>query len=204
MNATSTAVFPGQQLKLPRSWENVRSYWLSEGVAQRRSAYNDHRVRFALGGAYIPTGELRVYLDGELARMLGVTTVLEDLLLGPAQEMAMGAPGEPGDPDLIEHLASRILLIYDELLAWAYRLRSANCTQPEGREALQALADYAIQPIEALRGFVFNLQAQMDDLHSILERGESVSKQYILEFDIPKFALERFGNASQKLRRMGI
>lgn len=95
----------------PAGWEYILfSYWLATGVEQRNDAYNDHRLQFALGGKFVPTDELVNYAQSEFARILSITEAFERLLLGPAQETAMGAPGEAGDPDLIQHLATRMLL----------------------------------------------------------------------------------------------
>ncbi|WIB27872.1 TIR domain-containing protein [Curtobacterium sp. MCSS17_015] len=187
----------------PRAWEYIAfSYWLSAGLEQRRSAYNDHVMRFALGGEFISTDALPNYVNSEMARILSITETFESLLLGPAQDAAMGAPGEPGDADLIEHLAGRMLLIFDELLAWAYRLRSASTPTDEGRAVLRAAAEYAAQPVEAVREFIIDLQNRMDVLTETLDRGETVSMQLTIAFDITEevssrhqAALDRFGKA---------
>ncbi|MBF4606933.1 TIR domain-containing protein [Curtobacterium sp. VKM Ac-1393] len=177
----------------PPGWEYIAfSYWLSAGLEQRRSAYNDHIMGFALGGEFIPGDALMDYLQSEMARIMGVTETFESLLLGPAQDAAMGARGEPGDADLIEHLAGRLLLIYDELLAWAYRLRSASTSTGEGRAVLRALADYAAQPVEAVRDFIIDLQKRMDVLTETLERGETVALQLTIAFDISDEVSSRY------------
>lgn|GEM_PF-3262035 len=197
--STEAATLVGER---PAGWEYILfSYWLSSGLDQRSSAYNDHLVRFALGGDFIRTDSLVDYLQSEMARIMSVTDTFEALLLGPAQEAAMGAPREAGDADLIEHLASRMLLIYDELLAWAYRLRSASTSLDEGRAVLRALADYAEQPIQAVREFVFDLRNRMDVLNETLERGESVSIQLLIKFEIPDDAVARYKEAFDRLTR---
>jgi len=113
----------------------------------------------------------------------------------------MGARGEEGDPDLIEHLASRMLLIYDELLIWSRRLRSATTSLEEGRAALRALADYANQPIEAVRDFVTDLRDRMDGLNATLEHGESVELQLVVAFEIPDQVSRQYEYAFEQLKR---
>jgi hypothetical protein len=177
-------------------WEYILfSYWLFVGLEQRSSAYNDHRLQFALGGRFIPTAELVDYIQSEFAAIQSVTETFERLLLGPGQEAAMGSRGEEGDPDLIEHFASRLLQIYDELLAWSHRLRSATTTLQEGRATLRALADYAVQPIEAVRTFVVNLREQMDGLNATLESGESVELHLVIAFEVPESVADRYESA---------
>lgn len=186
----------------PAGWEYILfSYWLVTGIEKRNDAYNDHRLRFALGGEFVPTDEFVSYTQIEFARIGSIMEAFEHLLLGPAQQTAMGAPGEAGDPDLIQHFASRMLLIYDELLAWAHRIRSAATPLDEGRAALRALADYAAQPIEAVRDFVLDFRERMDQLTRTLESGESVSLQLTIEFDIPSEISTRYENARERLTR---
>ena len=186
----------------PAGWEYILfSYWLATGVDRRNDAYNDHRLQFALGGEYLPTAELAGYIQAEFAQLAAVTETFERLLLGPAQVTAMGARGEEGDPDLIEHLASRMLLIYDELLIWSRRLRSATTSLEEGRAALRALADYANQPIEAVRDFVTDLRDRMDGLNATLEHGESVELQLVVAFEIPDQVSRQYEYAFEQLKR---
>lgn len=180
----------------PAGWEYILfSYWLSTGLEQRSDAYNDHRLQFALGGQFVPTEALVDYIQSEFAAIQAVTETFERLLLGPGQVSAMGARGEEGDPDLIEHLASRLLQIYDELLAWSQRLRSATTPLQEGRATLRALADYAAQPIEAVRAFVIDLREQMDGLNTTLESGESVELHLVIAFEVPEKVSDQYESA---------
>lgn len=186
----------------PPGWEYLLfSYWLASGMEQRQNAYNDHRFGFALGGETIESDALMAYANGQLGRMISVTEMFESLLLGPAQVTAMGEPGEPGDPDLIEHLASRMLLIYDDLLAWAYRQRAASSLSEEGRAMLRALADYANQPVESIRAMIFELRNQMDDLPRKLESGERIEVLLEVKFEIPTGVSESYRAARQAFTR---
>ncbi|MDR1387940.1 MAG: TIR domain-containing protein [Propionibacteriaceae bacterium] len=183
----------------PDGWEYILfSYWLSTGVEQRNDAYLDHRLQFALDGEFVTTDNLVEYTQIEVARVLSITETFKHLLLGPAQETAMGAPGESGDPDLIQHLASRMLMIYDELLAWAHRIRSTTTLLTEGRVMLQALADYAAQPIEAIHEFVQDFRERMDHLHKTLESGKSVSLKLTITFKVPHEVSARYDEALQR------
>ncbi len=101
----------------------------------------------------------------------------------------------------VQHFASRMLLIYDELLAWAHRIRSATTPLEEGRAVLLALADYATQPIEAVREFVLDLRERMDRLNKTLESGESVSLQLPISFDVPRDVSARYEDALQRLTK---
>lgn len=196
---TEAAILIGER---PAGWEYILfSYWLAAGLEQRSDAYNDHRLQLALGGEFIPTSELHNYAQIEFARMMSTTEAFERLLLGPAQIAAMGAPGEAGDPDLIQHLASRMLLIYDDLLGWSHRIRSATTPLEEGRDALRALADYAAQPVEAVHEFILDFRQRMDQLNATLESGESVSLELPISFDVPADVSKRYRDSQKQFEK---
>lgn len=197
---TEAAILVGER---PTGWEYVLfSYWLAVGLEERSVAYNDHRLQFALGGEFVSSDELSNYTQVEIARILSVVEAFERLLLGPAQITAIGAPGETGDPELIQHLASRLLLIYDELLGWSHRIRSAATSLKEGRDTLRALADYAAQPIEAVHEFVLDFRKRMDGLTETLQGGESVSLELPIAFDVPQNVSKRFNEALKRFAKV--
>ncbi|MDM7886530.1 TIR domain-containing protein [Curtobacterium sp. RHCKG23] len=186
----------------PAGWEYLLfSYWLTTGLEGRYDAYNDHRLQFALGGEFIPTAALPEYIPTEFAKLASTTETFEQLLLGPAQHTAMGARGEEGDPVLIAHLASRMLLVFDELLSWSQRLRSATTPLEEGRLSLRAMADYASQPIEAVRSFVLDFRERMDGLSTTLQSGQSVELQLFIAFDVPEQVAQRYQSAFGQLNK---
>lgn len=55
----------------------------------------------------------------------------------------MGAPGEPGDPGRIEHLARRLINLYGSLMDWAAEMRNTSVpdTFIEVRDAIACYAD---------------------------------------------------------------
>ncbi|MBO3664072.1 toll/interleukin-1 receptor domain-containing protein [Microbacterium stercoris] len=181
----------------PRAWEYLLfAYWLVFKLEQNKSAYNDHRLKFAISGQHIDSEEVLDYSQAELARLGATTATFEELLSGDAQATAMGLPGEPGDPDLIEHLADRMIAIYVDLMGWAYRLRSAAPAGDEAREMLRALADYATQPIEEIRRFVYGFRDEMDEITARLAEGNVERSEYIT-FVIPDDVRERYDRALQ-------
>jgi hypothetical protein len=197
--AAEAATLAGER---PTGWEYLLfSYWLAAGLEQRNDAYRDHRLNFALGGQFILTSDLLDYIQTEFSRMRGITDVFEQLLLGPAQEAAMGPPGIAGDPQLIEHLASRMMLIYDELLAWAHRIRSATTPLDEGRATLRAFADYATQPVEAIRNFVLGFRWDMDQLSKKVQNGKPVHLQLVISFEVPPIVQSSYYGTLKQLKR---
>lgn len=182
----------------PRGWEYlVLAYFLAEGIAQNRQRFDDHRLSFAMPDRYLANAEVLSFASQELAVMKHLVEGFERLLKGPALEDAVGKPGEPGDPDKIEALAGRLTRIYVELLDWAMRLRSAATESSSASAYLRALADYANQPIEAMRDFVATFQASIDAMTARLDAGESISASMIIKFEIP----DGVGRALRKARK---
>ena len=185
----------------PAGWEYLFfSYCLARGVDERRQAWTDHSLQFALGGDFIATADLARYAQVELARVSSIAEVFDRLLCGPAQEAAMGASGEDGDPELIQHLADRMMSIYDELLRWAYRIRSATTPLDEGRALLLTLSDYATQPIEALRKFVVDFRDQMDRVTEAVSNGQDTHLEITIKFTIPDDVSARHGAALERFK----
>lgn len=186
----------------PPGWEFIAlAYWLREGIDERQDAFNDHRLRFALPTDTVPEESLVSFAQSQLAQLHGLAQTFEDLLLGPAQATAFGAPGAAGDPVLIKHLASRMISVYQALLDWSHRVRSTAAQSEEGREVLRALAEYAVQPIESIYTFVADYQQNMDGLSSSLSAGESISLEMPIKFEIAKGVSKRYNLALKAYAR---
>lgn len=177
----------------PSGWEFLAlAYWLQDGIDARQDAYNDHRLRFALPTEFVADDVLVSFVQSQQARLLGLVQSFEDLLLGPAQATAFGAPGVQGDPALIRHLASRMIAVYQAFLDWSHHIRSTTAQGDDGRELLQALAEYAAQPIEAIHEFVGDLRDTMDKLPARLQAGENINLTMQIEFEISKPVSKRY------------
>jgi len=84
-----------------------------------------------------------------------------------ATESAFGRPGQPGDPDRIEHIATRLIEIYEAFLDSSARLRAAAVPERFERaaELASALAD---NPVRDLRRFVDQTVAEFDRVPALL------------------------------------
>lgn len=186
----------------PPAWEYLAfAYWLHVGLEAMQDAFNDHRLRFALPSDFVADDAVISFAQAQQAYLLATVKAFEDLLLGPAQRTAMGEPGQPGDPSLIEHLASRMMAIYQALLDWSKRLRGTATQSDEGREIVQALAEYAVQPIEAIYAFVARFRADVDGMSSRLSAGENIELTMIIEFEITDAVSRRFTDALKAFQR---
>lgn len=180
----------------PSGWEYLAfAYWLQVGIESRQDAFNDHRLKFALPADHLANESLLDFSQTQAARMMALAQMFEDLLLGPAQRAAFGEPGTSGDPELIRHLASRMIAIYQALLDWSHRIRSTTTSGDEGRELLRALADYADQPIEAVRTFSMDFVEDMNTMSARIAAGENIVMTMEIKFDIPDTVTMRYEEA---------
>ncbi|MDQ4113730.1 MAG: TIR domain-containing protein [Actinomycetota bacterium] len=139
----------------PDHWE----WWLYAGTLQLGiGALEDKYLDFEMGYAR-PTGKsydgrdayefLRTTTTNALALINSFNTVLD----ADTWIRAFGQPGEPGDPDRIQHLAQRLLDVYEGFLDEAARLLGSSV--PDSfRRAQVAAAKYGTDPIEKIRSFV--------------------------------------------------
>jgi hypothetical protein len=76
-------------------------------------------------------------------------------------EWAMGAPGEPGDPERIKALAHRWTSVYGDMLAIAARLRGTAC-DPKYVDLVELAVKLSAEPIRQYRQFVDDMIAKVD------------------------------------------
>lgn len=185
----------------PSGWEYLLfAYHLTEFIDREAVRYADNQLGFTIPNGYVADADVMYLITREKAHLLADMDLLEALLLGPAQEDAMGAPGAPGDPKKIEHLAERIMLIYSDLLGWAAGLRGLAAESDESRNLLRAFSDNANQPIVAIHEFVPRYRELADGLSSKLAAGESISIQMPIEFEIPDPVADAVSAASEAFR----
>lgn len=186
----------------PAGWEYIFfSYCLSVGAEAHESKYEDNRLGFALPAVSLPDHEVLTFVRNERARLSASVAVFSQLLAGPAQIEAMGRPGEPGDPDRIEGLAKRLVAIYADLLDWSLRLRATATYSDAGRDLLVAMANYASQPIDAMRNFIHSFQALMDGMNARLIAGEDVVLELPIKFEIDEKTSKSFDKALRSFER---
>ena len=186
----------------PPGWEYLLwSYLLLKKLDEDSSKYNDFAIGFALPGAYVGDSKLVDTVNGELARLRSITRNLEQLLSPEAQERAFGAPGQAGNPELIEHFSSRLASIHEELVSWATSLRGRSTQSNEATEVFVSLAQYAMQPVEAIRTFARSLRDEMDTFSTRLQAGEDIKITRTIAFEIPSVASKRFDRAIRSFRK---
>lgn len=116
--------------------------------------YRDHQLGFAVrSGRVFEEEEMVGYLRGACNETQRLAAAFMKLVTEDALERAFGKPGEEGDPQAIEHLATRWNSIYEGLLDWSAELRGATVPS-DFRAAVEALARFNDAPVEQYRQFV--------------------------------------------------
>lgn len=190
----------------PRGWEHLLfAGRLREELASHSEEYLDFQLKYTprLGHQPATRGEAAEFLSAASNKFLHTVSQLSLLLNGDAQAEAFGAPGVPGDVGRISHIASRISAIDASLMETAAELRAARMPGKNLTEAAGALADFAIQPVEAIREFSKNFSDSVADLPARLEAGEQVTIEMSLVLELPEEVSARFNRALDSARLAG-
>jgi hypothetical protein len=153
----------------PRLWEYALfGSVLVDQLTAYESVYRDYLVGYiAEAGPRVRLPELGAYLSDASSQVLLIVRNFNKLLNGSAQTRAFGAPGQPGDAMLIEHLARRLIDIYGDLLAWAAGIRGTR-VDADAERAVELLAQYVDSPIHAIRDFVDDYVQQVNEIPAAL------------------------------------
>jgi hypothetical protein len=168
---------PDEEAALLRARPDGWEYLLFAAVLRRRmdaleSKYRDHRLRFIRPSPGSPpyADESDFFISAfRDARVL--TDNFNRLFDNVAQDRAFGVPGESGDPAEIEHVASRMIDVYEGLIDWAARVR-ATPLDDEFNKVVELASRFVDQPIQQFRDFVERVVAETDQLPAAL-RAES-------------------------------
>lgn len=102
----------------PDGWE----YLLFAAVLLRErdaldTAWRDHRIRYSpAGGPVLEDDQAEAMLKTVFREAAAITTNVAPLASPETLESAFGKPGEPGDPEVITHVAERFVDVYRRLL----------------------------------------------------------------------------------------
>lgn len=115
----------------------------------RRRAFAAQR---SATGEQVPDPTVIAWLTTRIQEMSDLIDALSDGSLTRDIDVAMGPPGEPGDPERLVAVGRRIGDGYAEALTWKLRIRGADLPS-RWRPVQQALAAFADAPISQLVGF---------------------------------------------------
>lgn len=179
----------------PPAWEYLLfGGMLAQGLQRTEPKWRDYRLGIApFVGPSIRKEDLANEMVERLSRGSAIVSKLDKLFDPQVQELAFGAPGKPGDPDLIEHIAARTVDMYEGLLDWATELRALRL--PEGAEELIDLAVLLVeQPIDATRDFIKAYVQKIEyAMESLLDGSkDQVNLSLGLIFSVPSTVVKDF------------
>lgn len=195
----------------PGGWE----YLLFAAVLRRQKTllepkWHDHELGYVQPqGKALSDADAFELVSGAYPHAVAIISNVTRLLSPQALELAFGAPGEPGDPQRIEHIARRLVDVYDALLEWSFGLQGAIVP---GRFArLVELSSRMVDgPIRQVREYVDKTVAEVDRVPAILRRENReptvIKLELVLAIDndlVPELEreLQRLGAELAKDRR---
>jgi hypothetical protein len=133
------------------------------------SKYRDHQLRFVrpLHGSKLRNSDVTEFLGSAFSDARVLMDNFNRVFDQAAQERAFGAPGEPGDPIEIDHLASRMIDVYEGLIDWAARVRATSVDE-HFDQVVELSSRFVDQPIQQFRDFVDRVVAETDQLPAAL------------------------------------
>ena len=192
---------PAPAIGVPRTIEEQRQllsqrrdlweYLLYASVLLMRRAsieekWRDHEILYARRtGQYLEGWEAVNYIKRATRVATGILDNFNRVLAVNAQELAFGAPGEPGSPARIEHLATRLVDVYEELPDWARDLRGISVSK-DFSNLFELTARLADGPARQIRDFVDDYVAQAEKLPDLLNRDddEPIEIDILLKLEI--------------------
>lgn len=170
------------------------------------AANRDLQLRFAPA-----TGDV-LDLAAALARMrhapdeaVRIVETLDALLSPEAMEAAVGAPGEAGDAERIQHLGRRLVDTWRQLIDWSAAVRGMR-VPGELRPVFQAIADMAVLPAAQVHDWIDELVRDLEEAFDRLDRGEEgIELHSTLTVSIDPAVQSRFDAAlAQAERELGL
>lgn len=188
----------------PDGWE----YLLYAGVLwQRREAlelkWRDHEIGYApRTGRHLDDQEAARFLENSMNDMQALAGTLMKVFDQRFLEMAFGAPGSPGDPGRIEHLASRLVSTYEALMDIAAAIRGAGVSERMER-VMELAAKLADRPLGQFRGFIDRVAVETDRLPELLAEDDPspIEIEITLVLSMDRQALRAYEAETKRVRR---
>ncbi|MFE7135640.1 hypothetical protein ACFVIM_32760 [Streptomyces sp. NPDC057638] len=186
----------------PNLWEYLLyAGELRVGLAELETKRLDHSLGHRIAGQVIQD-ELSAsrHLAMEFRELLDVAHGVAVWMSKEAQEKAFGPPGVPGDPELITHIARRLLSTYESLMDRAIALRSVR---PPSRMAtlFEIASRYPQAAIDGFDAFVETLVRQVDHASTVLARqdGTAAHIEVVYTMTIDPEVIRRFNDEQHRL-----
>jgi hypothetical protein len=186
----------------PDGWKGLLyAATLLKGIEEREREFRDNEIGYAgSSGLYVSDAEEAAsFLQRKTQDALRILNSGSRLFAPEVKQRAFGLMDESGDPNLITHLAERLVGVYTEFLHWVAEIRGTSRPSEYGT-AFELAAQLADSPIRTLRKFVYDCVAEMDMVPDRLGRGEDVAIQLTLDLDIPDEIIEAY---KREMKRLG-
>lgn len=169
----------------PDAWEYLYfAAILYSEIQSLEPKFRDHEIGYAAPFvARVDEYNAITHLRRAMDELQGIVRMVTTLLNPTAQEVAFGAPGEPGDPERIRHLAQRLASAYEAMLDWSARIRGTSRPQ-EFNRVFDLQAAFPDKPIREFREFVGDVVARIDGVPAALAAGERVSLDLTLSLTL--------------------
>ncbi len=218
---TASAAIPPAEWRVPRTVE-MRSHllaerppaweyllfasYLLEGKTTLEPKWRDHQLRYRrLVGAPLSDREAVQFVGAAMSELGIYIDNFERVLSRKVQDAAFGPSGEPGDPEQINHLAQRLLEIYESFLDWTARVRGVNVTSNLVR-LMELTASYLDSSVAATRSFFDRYVAEVDSIPQQLARAEKpINVPLVLRLDVDDRVSREFHREMKRTkRRLGL
>jgi hypothetical protein len=172
----------------PKAWEYLTfAGYLLAGRDALEDMHRDHELGYAeASGERVADEDAIAFLRGSLNEATALNAAMMRLYEPAAQERAFGAPGDPGDPEAIRHLAGRLTDTYRRLMTFSQRLRSVGVSDTF-RPLFEAAARFNDRPIRDYWAWVDDLVRQVDAVPSLLAQPDHpqvrIESQLVLAMD---------------------
>jgi hypothetical protein len=172
---------PSDRLELlvtkPPSWELLLfGAHLLAGLRRTETKWRDYSMGYSISiGPVIQSEDIPAAVSERMSRAGALVSKVEQIISPHAQELAFGAPGEPGDPSLIAHVADRLIYMYELMLDWADEFMSLRFDVTDGapEDLSRRGALLMWDPINQVRTFVDEYVVLLESKLDELARGTS-------------------------------
>jgi TIR domain len=199
---------PEEEAALLRARSAGWEYLLFAAVLRREMdalepKYRDYELGYARPtyGPLLDVSETSKFLAGAFQHVRAVLANFNRIMDPKAQERAFGPLGTPGDAERIRHLAERVIAIYNDLLDWAARLRSA-AVDHRFQRVVELVSASIEGPLRQFREFVDEVVAEIDRLPALLREETTEPRRIVLTLTLSmdeevekelSYELERLG-----------
>lgn len=186
----------------PFAWE----YLLYASVLlERRAAiedkWRDNEIRYARKtGTVMDDATAIRYLSAATQQVGLIASGITRVFDSDAQVAAFGDPESPADPERIEHLAVRLIGVYEEFLDWARDLRSISVSG-ELQEVFELAARIADRPARRIREFVDSLVVSVEAVPGQMQDDEVREIRMTVTLDADPDVISAYRKKLKRVKR---